>query len=309
MTMMKTPLTMPVLMDRGPALCPKSRSSRRCATGSTATLTPIWAGARASWPNALDRLGVRQGDRVATLAWNSYRHLEVYYAVAVHGRGAAHAQPAALSRRLEYIINHAEDSVICVDEDLLPHARQARRADSDGQTLHRHEQHRRVAKTTLAPAHDYEQLIAAETPEFTWPELDENSPMGLCYTSGTTGNPKGVMYTHRSNYLHTVTGGLPDMLGLTAPTRSWPSSRCSTPTPGACPTSAACSGSSRSSPARPWTAPRSANCLQDEKVTFTGGVPTIWLGVMNELQAQPGQVRPVERCRRWSAAGRRRRAR
>ena len=109
------------------------------------------------------------------------------------------------------------------------------------------------------PRSGYERLLAAETPDFTWPELDKEAPMGLCYTSGTTGNPKGVIYTHRSNYLHTVSGGLPDMLGLSRPTRSWPPSRCSTPTPGACPTSAAMLGVKQVFPGPTWTAPRSAS--------------------------------------------------
>ena len=114
-------------------------------------------------------------------------------------------------------------------------------------------------KTTLSPAHDYEQLIGAEKTEFPWPDIDENSPMGLCYTSGTTGKPKGVMYTHRSNYIHTITGGLPDMLGLTRADTVMAIVPMFHANAWGLPTSAACSARSRSSPARRWTAFRSAN--------------------------------------------------
>jgi len=238
--------------------------------------------------NALTKLGVKQGDRVATLAWNSYRHLEVYYAAPCMGAVLHTLNLRLSSADLEYIINHAEDSVICVDEDLLP-------------ILEKLEgkipavKHIVVMsntgdwKTKLSPAHDYERLISAEKTEFTWPDIDENSPMGLCYTSGTTGKPKGVMYTHRSNYIHTVTGGLPDMLGLTRADTVMAIVPMFHANAWGLPYICCMLGAKQVFSGSTMDGASVCQLLQDEKVTFTGGVPTIWLGVMSELQQNPGK--------------------
>src|SRR5262245_31809612 len=213
MTMQMTPLTMPILMDRGPTVAPDVEIvSKMRDKVHRYTYGDLGQRAR-QLANVLTKLGVKQGDRVATLAWNSYRHLEVYYAAPCMGAVLHTLNLRLSSEQLGYVINHAEDSVICVDEDLLPmleklsgHLPSVKHFlvfSNSGEF-----------KTTLSPAHNYESLIAAESPEFTWPDIDENAPMGLCYTSGTTGNPKGVLYTHRSNYLHTITCVSPDMMGI-----------------------------------------------------------------------------------------------
>ena len=288
MTMMNTPLTMPALMDRGSELMPESEIvSKMRDTIHRYTYADLGKRAR-QVANALTKLGVKQGDRVATLAWNSYRHLEVYYAAPCMGAVLHTLNLRLSSADLEYIINHAEDSVICVDEDLLP-------------ILEKLEgkipavKHIVVMsntgdwKTKLSPAHDYERLISAEKTEFTWPDIDENSPMGLCYTSGTTGKPKGVMYTHRSNYIHTVTGGLPDMLGLTRADTVMAIVPMFHANAWGLPYICCMLGAKQVFPGSTMDGVSVCQLLQDEKVTFTGGVPTIWLGVMNELQQNPGQ--------------------
>jgi acyl-CoA synthetase (AMP-forming)/AMP-acid ligase II len=287
-TMMNSPLTMPVLMDRGPQLAPDVEIvSKMRDTIHRYTYTELGKRVR-QLANALARLGVKQGDRIATLAWNGYRHLEIYHAVPCMGT-VLHTLNLRLSiNDLEYIINHAEDSVILVDEDLLP---LIEKLAGKIPTV----RHLIVMsntgdfKTASEPAHDYETLISAETSEFTWPEIDENAPMGLCYTSGTTGNPKGVMYTHRSNYIHTITGALPDLLGLTRDAvvmavvpmfhaNAW-----------GMPYIANMLGIKQVFPGPTMDGASVCQLIQDEKVTFTSGVPTIWLGVMNELQQNPGK--------------------
>ncbi len=287
-TMMNTPLTMPVLMDRGAELAPEVEIVSRMRD-RIHRYTYADNGRRArQLANALTRLGVKQSDRVATLAWNSFRHLEIYYAIPCMG-AVLHTLNLRLSTAdLEYIINHAEDSVICVDDELLPMLEKlARKITSVKHIIVM--SNTGNYSTSFTPAHDYEKLIAAESGDFTWPDIDENSPMGLCYTSGTTGNPKGVMYTHRSNYMHTVAGALPDALGLSRNdtvmavvpmfhANAWglPYSGCMT-------------GLKQVFPGPMMDGPSVCQLLQDEKVTFTAGVPTIWLGVMNELIANPGK--------------------
>jgi fatty-acyl-CoA synthase len=288
MTMMNMPLTMPALMDRGAELMPDNEivSKMRDAVHRY-TYADLGRRAR-QVANALTGLGVRRGDRVATLAWNSYRHLEVYYATPCMGAVLHTLNLRLSSADLEYIINHAEDSVICVDEDLLPILE---KLEGRIPTV----KHIVVMsdtgdwKTTLSPAHDYEQLIGAEKPEFTWPDIDENSPMGLCYTSGTTGKPKGVMYTHRSNYIHTITGGLPDMLGLTRADTVMAIVPMFHANAWGLPYICCMLGAKQVFPGSTMDGVSICQLIEAEKVTFTGGVPTIWLGVMNELQQNPGK--------------------
>jgi acyl-CoA synthetase (AMP-forming)/AMP-acid ligase II len=287
-TMMNTQLTMALLMDRGPSLAPDVEIvSKMRDKVHRYTYADLGNRAR-QLANALARLGVKQGDRVATLAWNSFRHLEIYYAVPCMG-AVLHTLNLRLSLNdLEYIINHAEDSVICVDEDLVPLIEKLAGKiptvkhfivmSSTGEF-----------KTTLAPARDYEGLISAESPEFKWPEIDENSPMGICYTSGTTGSPKGVMYTHRSNYLHTVTISLPDMMGITrndvvmAVVPMFHANAWGMPYLGTM------YGNKQVFPGPTMDGASLCQLIQDERVSFTCGVPTIWLGVMGELQQNPGK--------------------
>ena len=288
MTMMHTQLTMPVLMDRGPALAADTEIVSKLRDGvHRYTYADLGRRAR-QLAGALRRLGVRPGDRVATLAWNGYRHLELYYAVPCMGAVLHTLNLRLSSDQLEYVINHAEDTVICVDDELLPMLeRLAGRLPSVKHFVVMSN----AGKTTdlLAPAHDYEQLLAAESPEFAWPEIDENAPLGLCYTSGTTGNPKGVMYTHRSNYLHTVAGALPDTLGLSRNDTVMAVVPMFHANAWGLPYNCTMIGVKQVFTGPTMDGASICRLIQDERVTFTAGVPTIWLGVMSELQANPGK--------------------
>src|SRR5678815_1989289 len=145
------------------------------------------------------------------------------------------------------------------------------------------------SSTVFSSTLDYENLLANESPEFEWPLMDEDSPMGLCYTSGTTGNPKGVMYTHRSNYIHTLTGSLADGLGLRRSDVVMAAVPMFHANAWGLPYTGCMLGLKQVFSGARMDGPAVCQILQDEKVTFTAGVPTIWLGVMSEIQANPGK--------------------
>ncbi len=288
MTMQMTQLTMSVLMDRGPAVAPDVEIvSKMRDQVHRYTYADLGRRTR-QLANALHKLGVQKGDRVATLAWNSYRHLEVYYAAPCMGAVLHTLNLRLSSEQLAYVINHAEDTVICVDEDLLP---MLEKLAGQIPTV----KHFIVFSnsgnfsTKLSPALNYESLIAPESTEFTWPDLDENTPMGLCYTSGTTGNPKGVMYTHRSNYLHTITAVGPDLMGLTNRDTIMAVVPMFHANAWGLPYACTMLGVKQVFTGPTMDGASVCQLIQDEKVTFTGGVPTIWLGTMAELQANPGK--------------------
>ncbi|MBU2678144.1 MAG: long-chain-fatty-acid--CoA ligase [Gammaproteobacteria bacterium] len=166
--------------------------------------------------NALDKMGLEQGDRVATIAWNDYRHLETYYAVSGAGYVCHTINPRLFPEQLIFIINHAEDRWIFTDvmfvpllEKLLPQIKGV-----EGFVIMTDEAH--MPDTSLPNAVCYETLIAAESADYTWPELDERSASALCYTSGTTGDPKGVLYDHRSTVLHAYAAPAPDIMDLSS---------------------------------------------------------------------------------------------
>jgi len=166
--------------------------------------------------NALDKLGLQHGDRVATIAWNDYRHLETYYAVSGAGYVCHTINPRLFPEQLVFIINHAEDRWIFTDvmfvpllEKILPQIEGV-----EGFVVMTDETH--MPETVLPNAVCYETLIAAESSDYSWPELDERTASALCYTSGTTGDPKGVLYDHRSTVLHAYAAPAPDAMNLSS---------------------------------------------------------------------------------------------
>jgi acyl-CoA synthetase (AMP-forming)/AMP-acid ligase II len=204
MTMQNTPLLMSRILGRGAVLDPEVEIVTMQAEGThRQTLKQTWDRAN-QLAHALNDSGIEVGDRVGSFMWNNYRHLELYQAVPSMG-AVLHTLNIRLSPTdLEYIINHAQDKVIFIDEDLLPLLELLKGKIPCVQKLIIC-RYGEGGESSFENQVDYEEFIGDKETTYPWPEIDETSPMGLCYTSGTTGKPKGVMYTNRSTYLHTMT--------------------------------------------------------------------------------------------------------
>ena len=236
--------------------------------------------------NALARLGVKRGDRVATLAWNGYRHLEVYYAASGSGAVLHTLNPRLHPDQLAYIANHAEDQVLCFDLTFLPLVE----AVASKLTSVKHY----VALTDRAhmpPASKipnllcYEDLVEAESDAFAWPEFDENTASSLCYTSGTTGNPKGALYSHRSTVLHTFAIALPDALSLASRDVILPVVPMFHVNAWGLPYAACMMGSKLVFPGPGLDGKSLYELFEKERVTLSAGVPTVWQGLLGYVDA------------------------
>jgi len=222
--------------------------------------------------SSLERMGVEPGDRVATFAWNSIRHLELYLAVPSMG-GVLHTLNIRLFEEdLHYIVGHAEDKVIFLDASLagvMPNFEGVERIvlmpDCDGER---------------EGALDYEELIADGDPNYTFPELDERSAAAMCYTSGTTGRPKGVVYSHRSTLLHSLAAGQPDAMDIRQADSITPVVPMFHANAWGIPYTATMAGARQVYPGPRMTPEDLAELIAEEGVTWTAGVPTIWQGLL-----------------------------
>ena len=231
--------------------------------------------------NALDKLGLDRGDRVATLAWNDYRHLEIYYAVSGAGYVCHTVNPRLFPEQLMFIINHAEDRWIFVDAMFVPLLEKISEhiKDVEGFVVLTDAAH--MPETSLPNVMCYETLIADESAEYAWPDLDENSASALCYTSGTTGDPKGVLYSHRSTILHAYAGIAPDTLGLSSNDVVLPVVPLFHVNAWGIPYCTIMAGSKIVFPG-PKMGDGEALCelIESEGVTLALGVPTVWLALL-----------------------------
>jgi fatty-acyl-CoA synthase len=237
--------------------------------------------------NALGRLGMKPGDRVGSLAWNTHRHFEMFYGVSGTGAVLHTINPRLFADQLVYIINHAEDRLLFVDAATLPVVEAiAPRLTSIEHVVMMCEPARMPAKTSLPKLLCYDELLAAESAHYDWPEFDERSASTLCYTSGTTGNPKGVLYSHRSALLVSfqiapmASIGVPNGAGVTmmpmAPMfhgNAWQF-----------PYVAPMLGAKLVLPGRNYEPDKLYELLEGERVTLTCGVPTFWLILTEWLQ-------------------------
>lgn len=251
------------------------------------------AGARAAQlAHALrDELGVRESDVVGTLMWNNAEHLEAYLAIPSMGAVLHTLNLRLPHEQLAWIVNHAADTAIIVDGSLLPllapllpHLPTVQHVVVSGPG------DRSVLDGATATVHDYEQLIADRPTSYDWPELDERTAAAMCYTSGTTGDPKGVVYSHRSVYLHCMQVNTAEAFGLTQQDVCAPLVPMFHVNAWGLPHAAFMAGSALLMPDRFLQPAPLADMIEAERPTVTAGVPTIWQGLLAELDARPRDV-------------------
>jgi acyl-CoA synthetase (AMP-forming)/AMP-acid ligase II len=234
--------------------------------------------------NALAGMGVAQGDRVATLAWNGYRHMELYYAVSGLGAVMHTLNPRLHPDQLLYIVEHAEDKTLFFDQTFLPLIEAIAPRVTRAVTFVAMCERARLRESTAVRLMCYEDLIEANDDRFTWPQFDENAASSLCYTSGTTGNPKGVLYSHRSTVLHTYAAALPDALNCSAADTILPVVPMFHVNAWGLPYIACMVGAKLVFPGPALDGKSLHDLFESERVTVSAGVPTVWQGLLAHVE-------------------------
>jgi fatty-acyl-CoA synthase len=245
--------------------------------------------------NALARLGVQAGDRVATLAWNGYRHFELYYAVSGSGAITHTVNPRLFPEQVAWIVNHAEDGILFFDISFAPLVQQLAPQCPTVKHWIAMTGREQMPALNIPNLLCYEELLAAENDTYDWPKLDENLPAVLCYTSGTTGNPKGVLYTQRSTLLHAYASALPDLMNLSASDVILPVVPMFHVNAWGTPYSAPLVGAKLVFPGPALDGASLYQLFESERVTFTAGVPTVWQGLLQHLQKHRLKLTTVKR--------------
>jgi len=285
-TMQDRPLALPLIFERAERFFgSKGITTADATVARTRRTYADWADRTRRLGGVLDQLGISADGRVATFAWNTANHLELYFAAPCTGRVLHTLNLRLFPEQLTYIVNHAEDEVIFIDRSLLgligpllPTFTTVRHlvVMDDG------------APTPMPEGHeflDYEELLAAAEP-VEWDVTDEHRAASMCYTSGTTGNPKGVVYTHRSTYLHTMAAMLADTIGACESDVILPVVPMFHANAWGLAHAAVASGADLVMPGPQMNPPALAAMIEEEKVTLAAGVPTIWMGVLPELKGR-----------------------
>jgi len=235
--------------------------------------------------NALEGLGVRSSDRVATLAWNGHRHMELYFAVSGSGAVLHTINPRLHAEQIAWIVNHAEDKALFFDltflpliEAIAPHCRTVQHWVAMTDRAH-------LPDSKIANLLAFEDVLGSHSDRYEWPEFDENTASSLCYTSGTTGNPKGALYSHRSTLLHTMAAALPDALNISARDAILPVVPMFHVNAWGLPYVAPMVGAKIVYPGPHLDGKSLYELFEEEKVTCSAGVPTVWQGLLAYTEA------------------------
>jgi 3-(methylthio)propionyl---CoA ligase len=259
------------------------------------TYADAWARAQ-KLAHALATLGLEPGDRVGTLAWNGYRHLECYYAIGGSGMVCHTINPRLFPEQIAYIVNHAQDRVLFTDLTFIPLLEGLAEHLTGVKAIVVMTDAAHMPTSSLPNLLCYEDLLADQPDQFDWPELDENTACSMCYTSGTTGHPKGVMYSHRSAMLHALAACLPDVFDLSASDVVLPVVPMFHVNAWGIPYAAPMVGAKLVLPGAKLDGASLHELFVSEGVTNTAGVPTVWLALLNWLDANKkglGKLRRV----------------
>jgi fatty-acyl-CoA synthase len=243
---------------------------------------------------ALEKLGVKHGDRIGTLAWNTHRHFEIYYAVSGMGAVCHTINPRLFPEQITYIANHAEDTYLFVDLTFVPLVEKLRSSlkSIKGVVIMTDKAH---MPDSIPDAICYEDLVASHSGDYVWPVFDERTASSLCYTSGTTGNPKGVLFQHRSTVLHSYAECMPDVVNLSATDTLMPVVPMFHANAWGLPYACAMTGSKIVFPGAGMDGQSLFDLMEQEKVTISAGVPTIWLGLLTHVKQNKTRFSSLKR--------------
>ena len=285
--MQEQPLNIPMILRHAEQLHGRKTVTTKTDDGVSVRTFAETAERARRLMTALRGLGVKEDDRVATFCWNNQQHLETYVAAPCIGAILHTLNIRLFEQDLQYIVNHAQDKVVVVDKSLWPQwEKVAAKADSVRQVICVNDTPGPVPEGTL----DYEELIASHEPLEVLPDIPEDHAAAMCYTSGTTGHPKGVLYSHRSNVLHSFMAAMVDGIGLSETDTVLPIVPMFHANAWGLPYASLFTGANLVMPARFMTPDALTPLLVEQKVTLAFGVPTIWLGMTEPLKAVKDQL-------------------
>ncbi|MBA2285870.1 MAG: long-chain fatty acid--CoA ligase [Ktedonobacteraceae bacterium] len=283
--MMDYPLTLQHAFNRAVRIFPRKEIVTQTEGEPHRYTYGEWGRRSMQLAHALKQAGVAPGERIATFSWNTYRHLELYFAIPCSGAVLHTLNIRLFAEQIVYIINDAQDKIIFIDGDLVPVLEPL--ADQlPSVQLYVIMGETPAPPQKLQPTVDYETFIASQPDSFEWPRVEEDSAAAMCYTSGTTGNPKGVVYSHRSIYLHSMGAGLADGMGLSERDTVLPVVPMFHANAWGLPHAGMMMGSKLVLPGRFMDPLRIARLMEHERVTVAAGVPTIWIGLVNLLDKE-----------------------
>lgn len=295
--MMDAPLLTSTILDHAERWHGEQKIVSRLHDGSIHSYTYSDAHTRTKkMAAALTALGVEQGDRVGTLAWNNFRHFELYFAISGMGAVTHTINPRLFEEQVTYIINHASNKVLVVDLSFVGLVEKViGNCPKVEKIIVLCEQNEMPTDSPIANLICYEALIAAQTGDYVWPKFEERTAAALCYTSGTTGNPKGVLYSHRSTVLQTMATVAPDVLNISACDSLLPIVPMYHVNAWCQPFAAALVGAKLVLPGGGMDAASIYELMETEGVTLSAGVPTIWLMLLRYLAENNSKLTTVSR--------------